>query len=67
MALSLTIETEEGKIEKLHHALSREVAISEIAYNTFDKNSKKERRLLLNVNFSKGKGDLKIKIPEVPG
>ena len=67
LALSLTIEIEERKIEDLHDALSRVVTISELGNSKFDKESEKEWWLFLNINFTKGKGDLKINIPEVPG
>jgi hypothetical protein len=67
LALSLTIEIEERKIENLHNELSRVVTISEIGVSKFDEDSVREWWLFLNVTFNKGKGNIKMHIPDVPG
>jgi hypothetical protein len=67
LSLSLTVEIEERKIENLHNALRSEVTISELGHRKLNKESMKEWWLFVNVNFNKGKGELKINIPEVPG
>lgn len=67
IALSLSIEIPEDKILSLFHTLSSIVEISEFDFDTINQESNKEWLIFLNVSFSRGKGDLKIKVPEIPG
>lgn len=67
LALSLSIEIEENKIHILHKALSLFVNISELETHDLNLESTKEWMIFLNISFSRGKGELKQEIPEVPG
>lgn len=67
LALTLSIEIEENKIEALHKSLSHIVNLSAIEFNNLNSTSKKEWLIFINISFSKGKGYLKQKIPDVPG
>ena len=65
ISLSMTIEIEEFKIDKLYNELTKIIGVqnSELLNSI----SKKERTIYLNITFSKGKGDLKIEVPALPG
>jgi hypothetical protein len=67
LALSLSVEIEEKKIQKLHRALSQIINVSELKLNTINLQSKKDWLIFMNISFGKGKGELKQKTPEVPG
>ena len=67
LALTLSIEIEENKIQTLHKALSLIVNISEFELHDLNLESKKEWLIFMNISFTKGKGELKHEIPEVPG
>lgn len=67
LALSVIIEIEEKKIEKLHRDLGLNMRISELELENFIQDSENEWWLFLNINFVKGTGKLKINIPDVPG
>ena len=67
LALSLTIEIEEDKVSDLHNAMCNILKVSDLKIKNRDKESKKERIILMNVSFIKGTGDLKTEIPSVPG
>jgi len=67
LALSLTVEIEEQNIIKLYSELEKIMSISEPKPGHIDDNSEKDWWILMNVSFTKGKGDLKIEIPNVPG
>ena len=67
LALSLTIEIEENKILELYKELVRVIKISESKPENIDNDSEKEWWVLINLSFSKGKGNLKVEIPSVPG
>jgi hypothetical protein len=65
ISLSMTIEIEEFKIDKLHDELSKNIAIEKSEYlNSLSKN---ERTIYLNITFTRGTGNLKIEVPSVPG
>lgn len=59
LAMSISIEIEENKIQTLHKDLSLIVGISEIESDNFNLNSKKEWLIFMNISFGKGKGGLK--------
>lgn len=65
ISLSMTIEIEEFKIDKLNTELSKIIGVREAEY--LNSISKKERTVYINITFSKGTGNLKIDIPSVPG
>ena len=67
LALTLTIEIEENKIQTLHRALSLVVNISELELHDMNLESKKEWLIFMNISFGRGKGELKQEIPEVAG
>ena len=67
LALTLSVEIEENKIQKLHRALSLVVNVSKLELHTINLASKKECLLFMNISFGIGKGELKQEIPEVPG
>ena len=67
LALTLSIEIEENKIQTLHSALSLIVNISELELHDMNLESKKEWLIFMNISFGRGKGDLKQEIPEVAG
>jgi len=65
ISLSLTIEIEEFKIDKLYDGLSKNIAIEKSEYlNSISRN---ERTVYLNITFAMGTGNLKIEVPSVPG
>jgi hypothetical protein len=67
LALSLTIEIEEKSILSLYKEIDKTLKISEPEPENLDINSNKDWWILMNVSFSKGKGILKVEIPNVPG
>ena len=67
LALNLSIEIEENKIQELHRTLSLVINLSELDLHDINLESKKEWLIFLNTSFSRGKGELKQVIPEVPG
>lgn len=64
LALTLSIEIEENKIQTLHRALSLVVNISEFELHDMNLGSKKEWLIFMNISFGRGKGELKHEIPE---
>lgn len=67
LALSLSVEIEENKIQTLHRALSQIVNVSELERDNISLESKKEWLIFMNISFGRGKGELKQETPEVPG
>ena len=67
LALSLSIEIPEDEIVKLHASLSEIITISPIDTEISFGNSKKDWFVFMNISFSKGKGELMVKTPDVPG
>jgi len=65
ISLSMTIEIEEFKIDKLYDELTEIIGIQKPEY--LNSISKKERTVYLNITFAKGTGNLKIEVPSVPG
>jgi hypothetical protein len=65
ISLSMTIEIEELKIDKLYDELTKIMGVQKSEF--LNSISKKERTIYLNITFSKGKGDLRIEVPSVPG
>lgn len=65
VSLSMTIEIEEFKIDKLYDELTKILRVQRL--KSLNSISKKERTIYLNITFSKGTGDLRIKVPSVPG
>ncbi len=64
IALTLSVEIEENKIQTLHKALSRVANISILDVHNINLDSKKEWLIFMNISFGKGKGKLKQEIPE---
>ena len=67
LAMTLSVEIEENRIEDLHNELSLLAGISEIGYDDFSSNSKKEWLIFMTISFTKGTGEIKQVIPEAPG
>ena len=67
LAINLSIEIPEDRIIELHTALNSILKISNISSEDVSNKSKKEWVIFMNISFSKGTGELKIKMPEVPG
>ncbi len=67
LALTLSIEIEENKIQTLHKALALVLKVSELDLNELNLESKKDWIIFINISFGKGIGELKQKIPKVPG
>jgi hypothetical protein len=57
----MLIEIEEFKIDNLYRELVEIIRIEK--FECLNSNSKKERRVYLNVTFAKGTGNLKIEVP----
>jgi hypothetical protein len=62
IALSLSIEIEENRIQDLHKAISRILNISDYDVKKLSVRSKKEWLIFLNISFSSGKGELSREI-----
>ncbi len=67
LALTLSIEIPEDRIIEMHNAMKNILKISDIESRNDIQKSKKEWLVLMNISFSKGKGDFKTEIPAVPG
>ncbi len=67
LALSLSIEIEENRINDLFTSLNNFLKLSEINAEIINPKSKKEWLIFLNISFSQGTGKLQIEIPSVPG
>lgn len=67
LAMSLNIEAEGNNINDMHRALSDRLEITFLNKGIINLNSKKEWLILINLSFSKGNGNLKNNIPNVPG
>jgi hypothetical protein len=65
ISLSLVIEIEELKVIDLYDSLKPIMSIEGMDNNFTD--SKIECMVLFSITFLKGTGDLKIKVPNVPG
>jgi len=65
ISLSIKIELEELNIDKLYSALKHYISIND--FEKIKSSSNRERLIFLNVNFVKGKGDLRIEVPANPG
>jgi len=67
LAITFSIEVPEDKIIELHNALNSILKISDIESEYVFNKSKREWLIFMNISFSKGTGELKIEMPEVPG
>ncbi len=65
LSISITIEIEEQKIDKLYTELKNKITLDK--FDNLNSNSTNERTIFLNITFSNGTGDLKIEVPAVPG
>lgn len=65
ISLSMTIEIEEFKIDKLYDELTKIIQVQKPEH--LNSISKKERTVYLNITFAKKTGNLKIDVPSVPG
>jgi hypothetical protein len=67
LAMSLTLEIEEKNIFALHQGLTEVFSISKLVGDFRDNHSTKEWFVYIHLSFSKGKGEMKMVIPDVPG
>ena len=67
LALSLVIEIEEKYLTDLYETLSQVASISESPPDGLDLHSEASYWVLIHISFSRGKGELEIEVPEVPG
>lgn len=67
LALSLSIEIEDGKLVTLHQALEPFMKIEKKDSFESSPESTSEVMVLLNISFSLGSGGLRSEIPDVPG
>ena len=67
LAMSLSIEIEEKRIQALHLALSERLTISPRELSGIDERSDKDWLIFMNISFGSGTGKLKREIPSVPG
>ena len=67
LAISFTIEIEEQHLMKLYRGLSQVINVNNSFPSHLDSDSNKDYWVLLSVSFTKGTGDYRIDIPEVPG
>jgi hypothetical protein len=65
LAISITIEIEEHKIDILYKKLKNSIMMD--AFDCLNSIADTERTIFLNVSFLTGHGDLKIEVPAVPG
>lgn len=65
LAVNLTIEIEEAKIDLLYDALKNVISMHPHYY--LHSAAKRERKVYLNITFSAGTGNLRIEVPAVPG
>jgi hypothetical protein len=65
ISLTMAIEIEEFKIDTLYNELANTIRMDK--FENLNAVSKKERKVYLNVTFTKGTGNLAIEVPNVPG
>ena len=65
ISLTMAIEIEEFKIDTLYNELANTIRMDK--FENLNTVSKKERKVYLNVTFTKGTGNLAIEVPNVPG
>lgn len=65
MSLTMVIEIEELKIDKLYEELGEIIGIDKFDY--LNSISKKEKTIYLTITFTKGTGNLLVAVPSVPG
>lgn len=65
LELSIKIEIEEQNIYKLYMDLKTCLDLN--VYEDLNSKSKNDRIILLNITFSKSTGNLRIRVPAVPG
>lgn len=65
IALALSIELTEAHIDPLYEALNTYIQLDEAP--KMNSRAEKEHLIFLNITFTKGTGDLKVEVPEVPG
>jgi len=65
LSMSIIIEVEERYVDDLFDALGQYLQMD--AHTPLQSSSTKERTILFNLTFTKGTGDFKTEIPDVPG
>ena len=65
LSLSMTIEIEEDKIDKLYGDLNGIIGLQ--GHGELHSIVKKERTIYLNITFARGSGRHEIEVPSVPG
>ena len=65
ISLTMTIEIDEFKIDRLYDELSAIMGMDK--FERLDSISKKERTIYLNISFTRATGNLIIEVPSVTG
>ncbi|MBS3914786.1 MAG: hypothetical protein KG003_09815 [Bacteroidetes bacterium] len=65
LAISITLELEEQRLQPLYEALCRIMKLD--AFEALAEIKMQDRIVYLNISFSTGSGDLKNIVPNVPG
>jgi signal peptidase I len=65
ISVTIVVEIEEFKIDKLYDELGNNLALDQFEY--LNSVSKRERTVYLNISFTHGTGNLKIPVPPIPG
>jgi hypothetical protein len=64
-SMGVSIEIDECKIDGLYDELTKIIDLEDFEH--LNSTSTKERKVYLNITFSKGTGNLSIEVPAVPG
>ncbi|ULQ57090.1 hypothetical protein KJS94_02620 [Flavihumibacter rivuli] len=65
ISLNIRIELEESRIDHLYIELRSIMEMD--PFNVLNSSSNRERTVFININFTKGTGNLQIEVPNVPG
>ena len=65
VSLSLVLEVEECKLNDLQLGLNAILSLEGVDANF--SNSTADCRVMMNITFAKGSGDLAIEVPDIPG
>lgn len=65
ISVTIVIEIEELKIDKLYDELKNNLVVDHFEY--LNSLSKQERTVYLNISFTQGTGNLNVPVPAVPG
>jgi len=67
LALSLMLEVEPDKVIALYEALNNYMTVTGLPEGYENEKTLRDITIFFNITFGKGKGDLSIEVPQVPG